>query len=79
MQKFKNEFGSLYKISRTTMSLISVLAKSSINAASLSKVKAAIKFSASRTLEELKIAVPIAEKSGIVPAIDSSHKLRKLT
>ena len=79
VQKFKNEFGSLYKISRTTMSLISVLAKSSINAVSLSKVKAAIKYSASRTLEELKLAVPIAEKSGIVPAIDSSHKLRRLT
>lgn len=79
IQKFKNVFGSLFKVSRSTMSLVSILAKARISNSALSKVKSAIKFTASRTLDVLMDAVPLAEKSGIVPAVDSSFKLMKLT
>lgn len=79
IQKFKNVFGSLFKVSRSTMSLVSILAKARINNSTLSKVKSAVKFAASRTLDVLMDAVPLAEKSGIVPAVGSIFKLEKLT
>ena len=71
--------GSLFKVSRSTMSLVPILAKARINNSTLSKVKSAVKFAASRTLDVLMDAVPLAEKSGIVPAVGSIFKLEKLT
>ena len=76
MLKFKNKFKSLFKISKSTLSVVSILAMGKINEV---KAKAAVKFAGSKFLRTLRKLIPVVVKSGAVPVIDASVKLMTLT
>ena len=76
MLKFKNKFKSLFKITKATLSVVSILAMSRINEV---KAKAAVKFAGSKPLRSLLKLIPTIEKSGAIPVIDESFKLLTLT
>jgi len=72
MQKFKHRFKSLFKISKSSLSVVAILV---MNTISETRAKAAVKFAGSRSMRQLQRDTPMAEKSGSVPALDESLKL----
>ena len=76
VHKFKNKFRSLYKISKTTLSVIGVMAMAEISPA---KAKAAVNLVASKDSKSLQRAVPVALKSGSVPVVEVEMKSKPLT
>ena len=75
VQKFKNKFGSFFKISDASLSVIAILAMERMNGA---KTRAATKFAGSKNLRDLQRSVPIAVKSGSVPVVESSLKVKTM-
>ena len=72
MQRFKHRFKSLFRISKSSLSVVAILV---MNMISDTRAKAAVKFAGSRVLRQLLRDTPSAEKSGSVPALDESLKL----
>ena len=64
IQKFKNKFGSFFKISDASLSVIAILAMERMNGV---ETRAAAKFAGSKNIRDLRRAVHIAMKSGSVP------------
>ena len=76
LQKFKTKFKSLFKISKTSLSLVSILVMGRINPV---KTRAAVKYASCRFKRELLREIPSVNKSGSVPVLDAAMKLMVLT
>ena len=76
LERFNNKFKSLFKISKASLSIVTILMMGKLNPV---KTKAAVKYAASRFKRELLREVHSAAKSGSVPALDASFKLMVLT
>ena len=76
LQRFKNKFKSLWKVSEASMSLISILLMGRFNA---EKARAAIKYAGSRSLRSLQRDIPVVNKSGSVPVLEVKYKEMVLT
>ena len=72
LQRFKHRFKSLFKIIKSSLSVVAILV---MNMISDTRAKAALKYAGSRVLRQLLRDVPSAEKSGSIPALDESLKL----
>ena len=72
LQKFKHRFKSLFRISKSSLSVVAILV---MNMISDTRAKAAVKFAGSRVLKQLLRDTPSAVKSGSIPALDESLKL----
>ena len=76
LQKFKTKFKSLFKISKTSLSLVSILVMGKINPV---KTRVAVKYASCRFKRELLREIPYVNKSGSVPVWDAAMKLMVLT
>ena len=76
LQRFKNKFKSLWKVSEASMSLISVLLMGRFNA---EKTRAAIKYAGSRSMRSLQRDISVVNKSGSVPVLEMKFKEMVLT
>ena len=76
LQRFKTKFMSLFKISKTSLSLVSILVMGRINPV---KSRAAVKYASCRFKRELLREIPTVSKSGSVPVLGSAFKLMVLT
>ena len=72
LQRFKHRFKSLFRISKSSLSVVAILV---MNMISETRAKAAVKYAGSRVLRQLLRDITSAEKSGSVPALDESLKL----
>jgi hypothetical protein len=72
LQKFKNKFKSLHRISKTSMSVVTVLL---IGKLYPDKTRAAVKYAGSKFKIPLLKVTPSVAKSGSVPVLDEAFKL----
>ena len=76
LQRFKTKFKSLCKISKASMSVVTILVTGKINP---DKTRAAVKYAGSRFKRELLRELTSVSKSGEVPALDVSFNMMVLT
>ena len=76
LQRFQSKLKSLYKISKATLSVVSILVMGRVNPV---KTRAAIKYAGCRYKRELLREIPSVRKAGSVPVVDGSFKLQVLT
>ena len=73
LQRFKHRFKSLFKISKSSLSVVAILV---MNMISETRAKAAVKYAGTRIMRQLLRDITSVEKSGSVPALDESLKLK---
>ena len=76
LQRFKTKFKSLCKISKASMSVVTILVMGKINP---DKTRAAVKYAGCRYKRELLREVSSVSKSGEVPVLDMSFKMMVLS
>ena len=76
LQRFKTKFKSLCKISKASMSVVTILVMGKINP---DKTRAAVKYAGCRFKRELLREVTSVSKSGEVPVLDMSFKMMVLS